>query len=132
VCIEKFEKRMKKFNDKVFNDIISSFNLDLQGHEGYTFEELDGLKKRGERDQAIISLQGLFSRNSIGEPKVFINGNKGYFLYKETDGSNVKMELSKHFDVWLVTYEEEKKARVTNGEKNLIGMNAAIISVCKQ
>ncbi|MEK5173226.1 hypothetical protein NST63_08535 [Heyndrickxia sp. FSL W8-0496] len=117
VCIEEFEIIMKEFNEKVLRDIVESFELDLSGYREYTFDDLDLDLKLGEHiknQYDKISLQQLFVGASNGSRRLFlkngIEGTKGYFLYKRIDGNNVIKELEKKGNIWVVMYEEEKKA----------------------
>ena len=40
-----------------------------------------------------------------------LEGTKGYFLYKRTDGNNVIKELHKEGKVWVIMSVREKKAK---------------------
>ncbi|WP_226528758.1 hypothetical protein [Metabacillus niabensis] len=116
VCIEEFEKNMKEFNNKVLSDIVKTYNLNLSGYEEFTHDGLnlkvgDNLNDRSDK----ISLQHLFVGRSIGSMRLFLEhgleGTKGYFLYKRTDGNNVIKELHKEGKAWVVMSVREKKAK---------------------
>ena len=115
-CIEEFEKNRKEFNNRVLKDIVKSYNFDLSGYEEFTHDDLnlkvgDNLNDHSDK----ISLQHLFVGSSIGSMRLFLEngleGTKGYFLYKRTDGNNVIKELHKKGKVWVVMSVREKKAK---------------------
>jgi hypothetical protein len=73
VCIEEFEKKSKKFDNKVLIDIVKSYNLDLSGYKEFTHDDLnlkvgDNLNDHSDK----ISLQHLFVGQSIGNMKLFL------------------------------------------------------------
>ncbi|PEL07193.1 hypothetical protein CN606_00715 [Bacillus toyonensis] len=116
VCIEAFEEKWKEFDSKVLKDIVKSYNLDLSGYEEFTQDDLnlkvgDNLNDHSDK----ISLQHLFVGSSIGSMRLFLEsgleGTKGYFLYKRTDGNNVIKELHKKGKVWVVMSVRENKAK---------------------
>ncbi|SDM42474.1 hypothetical protein [Bacillus sp. OK048] len=115
-CIEEFEKKWKEFDNRVLRDIVKSYNLDLSGYEEFTHDDLnlkvgDNLNDHSDK----ISLQHLFVGSSIGSMRLFLEngleGTKGYFLYKRTDGNNVIKELHKKGKVWVAMSVREKKAK---------------------
>lgn len=100
----------------MLKDIVKSYNLDLSGYEEFTQDDLnlkvgDNLNDHSDK----ISLQHLFVGSSIGSMRLFLEsgleGTKGYFLYKRTDGNNVIKELHKKGKVWVVMSVRENKAK---------------------
>ncbi len=115
VCVKEFEKKWIKFDDSVLKDIVKSYNLDLSGYQEFKHSDLNlkvGDKINDHSDK--ISLQHLFVGHSIGSMRLFLEngleGSKGYFLYKRIEGNNVKKELHKMGEVWVVMSVDEKKA----------------------
>ena len=116
VCIEEFEEKWKEFDNRILKDIVKSYNLDLSGYEEFTHDDLnlkvgDNLNDHSDK----ISLQHLFVGSSSGSMRLFLEngleGTKGYFLYKRTDGNNVIKELHKEGKVWVIMSVREKKAK---------------------
>ncbi|WP_246050176.1 hypothetical protein [Aquibacillus sediminis] len=121
VCIEEAKKRWEKLNEKVLEDIVKSFNFDLSGYEEIKDDDLDlkeGDTLSGSYDK--ITLQHLFVGSSTGDMRLFLKnglkGDKGYFLYKRTDGNNVKKAISKMGDIWVVMHVEEVNAKKIKSE----------------
>lgn len=112
-CIQEYEERWTKFNDKILGDIISSFDLNLEGFKEVTFNDLHNDMKIGEKNEDIQSLQHLFVGNSLGDMKLFLKDNRGYFLYKRTDGNNVFKEIYQmsYGGIWKVMSEQEVEGK---------------------
>ena len=113
VCIQEYEERWTKFEDKILGDIISSFDLNLEGFKEVTFDDLHNDMKIGEKNEDIQSLQHLFVGNSLGNMKLFLKDNRGYFLYKRTDGNNVFKEIYQmsYGGIWKVMSEQEVEGK---------------------
>ncbi|MGE8081470.1 hypothetical protein [Peribacillus loiseleuriae] len=112
VCIEEYEKKWTKFNEKILDDIFSSYNLDLEGFNEVTFDDLNNMKI-GKKNEDIQSLQHLFVGNSIGSMRLFLDGNRGYFLFKRINGNNVLKEINQMSNggLWGVMSEHEVKGK---------------------
>jgi hypothetical protein len=117
-CIEKGKERDEEYNKRIMDDIISSFKLDID-ESGYAeFSNYDlmnaNLMYGGKEDDTYYnSLNQLFESigSTFGHARVFIRPLNGYFLYKETDNTNVMVKLKLENEKWVVVEKKEKSGK---------------------
>ncbi|RXJ04638.1 hypothetical protein DS745_02350 [Anaerobacillus alkaliphilus] len=108
-CIEQGKIRDELFNQRIMEDIISSFNLDIDtSYDRFTFRDLEAshlLYGGREDDTHYQSLAKLFQNLDVstrGTPRLFVRPHHAYFLYKETSNTNVMVELKLEENQWVV------------------------------
>lgn len=127
------EDCVKQHNEKVLKDIQSSFPelkiLDIKEnvHE-YRHKDLDRsmIVMGGKADPYLESLRPLYTGTSIGDRRFFvvtkhdskdIEGFLGYFLYKESDGTNILIKMKPGKDRWEIVEQKREKGTVIEWSK---------------
>ncbi|WP_332699372.1 hypothetical protein [Halalkalibacter lacteus] len=113
-CLEKMKYRNEKRNMVIMDDIISSFNLDIDesGYHELTYRDLDAanLVYGGkENDTYYNSLSKVFESGgwTQGDPKLYVKPLTAYYLYKDKDNTNVMVLLKLKDKKWEIV--EKKK-----------------------
>ncbi len=108
-CIEQGKIRDELFNQRIMEDIISSFQLDIDtSYDKFTLRDLEAshrLYGGREDDSYYLSLEKLFQDLDVstrGTPRLFVRPQHAYFLYKETSNTNVMVELKLEDKEWVV------------------------------
>jgi len=119
VCIEEYETIWKDFNQKILTDIVEGYNLDLENFKELTMNDLLSKMKTGEKNEDIQSLLRLFEGTSLGNKRLFLNGNRGLLFFKRTDGVNVlqTIEQSSINGKWIVAKTKELQGNIMKWEK---------------
>ena len=117
--IEGYEDKFEIYKEKVLQDIIinySQINLD-----DYTKVEatavLPSLLQEGKTNFEVESLIDLCwekDNTVLGAKWLFVNGDKGYFLYKTPDGLDVAREIKRTDGIWELEKEQIKKGNIAN------------------
>lgn len=113
-CIKKMEERDEQFTRLIMQDIISSFQLDIDEHAyiEVSFRELEAAKmiyNGKEKDDYYDSLKKQFIVRSRGEPRLFIRPQEAYFLYKEPNNTDVMIHLQLIGTTWEEVDQKKKK-----------------------
>lgn len=118
VCIEEYEARWKNFNEEILADIIASHDLNLKNFKELTMNDLPNKMRIGEKNEDIHSLLRLFEGRSLGDRKLFLKDNKGYLLFKRTDGENVlkKLEQDSPNGKWIITNKKGIEGKIIKWE----------------
>ncbi|WP_088104116.1 hypothetical protein [Halalkalibacter urbisdiaboli] len=109
ICVDEYEERSKRFNQRVLDDMIKTYELNLDGFHEVKIDDIT--MEDDKKNLAAMSLKHLFVGKSKGDMRLFINDkeDKGYFLYKRNDGNNVLKEISKDPSgtIWVVLLKHE-------------------------
>ncbi|WP_226669629.1 hypothetical protein [Metabacillus litoralis] len=115
-CLEEIKYRNDTRNKLIMNDIISTFNLDIDqsGYSELSSRDLDAanLIYGGRIDDTFYnSLNKHFETvpSTQGNPRLYVRPLTAYLLYKESDTTNVMVSLKLKGNKWKVV--EEKKAK---------------------
>jgi hypothetical protein len=112
-CLEKMKDRDENRNKVIMDDIISSFNLDIDesGYYELTYRDLDPSNLYGGKidDTYYNSLSKIFESGgwTQGHPRLYVKPLSTYILYKEKDNTNVMVLLKLKDKKWEVV--EKKK-----------------------
>ncbi|WP_240794164.1 hypothetical protein [Bacillus sp. BHET2] len=112
------DERMDDFTDLIMEDIISSFDLDInQNKRSGRFLEvrLEDLHAGhmvygGKLDDSYYnSLEKHFMGAFRGEPRLFVTAKEAYLLYKKQDNTNVMIHLKLKGNEWKEVDRKKKK-----------------------
>jgi hypothetical protein len=116
ICIEEMKQRDESRNKLIMDDIISTFNLDIDDSNYFelTSKDLDAsnLVYGGRVDDPYYnSLDQLFgsSPSTQGTPRLYVRPLTAYFLYKEKDNTNVMVLLKLKDNKWEVVEKKREK-----------------------
>lgn len=119
-CLEKMKYRDQMRDKLIMEDVISSFNLDIDesGYDELTYRDLDAshlIYGGKENDSYYKSLRKIFETIpgwTQGHPKLYIKPLTAYFLYKKKDNTNVMVLLKLNDDEkWEVVEKKETKGK---------------------
>jgi hypothetical protein len=117
-CIEEMKQRDESRNKLIMDDIISTFNLEIDesNYREFTSENLDtaNLVYGGRVDDPYYnSLDQLFrsSLSTQGTPRLFVRPLTAYILYKEKDNTNVMVLLKLKDHKWEVVEKKREKGK---------------------
>ncbi|MEH7453202.1 DUF3888 domain-containing protein [Gottfriedia acidiceleris] len=116
------EKKLKKFYIETISDIKQSFNLYLELYSEYNYSQL---QYKAEKQKEYKSLADIIEAilvnvlnpeihppyKNVIDPVTFINGNKGYILFKRSDGTNTLYEVIKENNEWIVVEKKNKNSK---------------------
>ncbi len=120
---DKYEKLIKEFYDETIEDIIKSFNLDVNSHDKYTMKELlYKSEKAGHlkplRDIVVNIIKNIlhpdikYPKKNVIDPVTFIKGNSAYILFKRADGTNNLYKLTYDYNKWIIEDKQNKKGKI--------------------
>lgn len=108
-CIEEGKVRDEQFNSEIMADIIEGFELDIDNsYRKFTSRDIEAanlLYGGREDDPYFRSLIKLFNDLDVstrGTPRLFVRPDNAYFLYKETNNTNVMVHLILENERWKV------------------------------
>ncbi|QOK30103.1 hypothetical protein IIE26_27450 (plasmid) [Cytobacillus oceanisediminis] len=118
-CLEKMKYRDQMRDMLIMEDVISSFNLDIDesGYDELTYRDLDAshlIYGGKENDSYYKSLRKIFETVpgwTQGHPKLYIKPLSAYFLYKKKDNTNVMVLLKLNDEKWEVVEKKETKGK---------------------
>ncbi|MFE4524912.1 hypothetical protein ACFRCQ_22870 [Cytobacillus firmus] len=118
-CLEKMKYRDQMRDKLIMEDVISSFNLDIDesGYEELTYRDLDAshlIYGGKENDSYYKSLRKIFETIpgwTQGHPKLYIKPLSAYFFYKKKDNTNVMVLLKLTDEKWEVVEKKETKGK---------------------
>jgi hypothetical protein len=104
-------QRIEKFYQKAISDITRSFDLNLKSYKVYNSIEVP----KGLRDTVRNIIKNILNPEikppfkNVIDPVTFLKGNKGYILFKKSDGINVVYNLKKENDTWKIINEKSEQ-----------------------
>lgn len=110
---DKKAKAIKKFYQKAISDIIRSFSLNLKNYKVYNSTEVPkGLKNIITNiTKNILNPEIKPPFKNVIDPVTFLKENKGYILFKKTNGINVVYTVQKVDDTWKIINKEFKQSK---------------------
>lgn len=124
---DKEEEIVKKFYQETLKDIKKSFSLNLETYVPYTYDQLfykSEIQKEYKSlsdivEKIIVNIlnpETIAPYKNVINPVTFINGNKGYILFKRADGTNVVYQVEKINDRWQVIDKKSKQGKLMKKE----------------
>jgi hypothetical protein len=121
------EKKIIQFYQEVISDIKQSFNLKTQSYSKYTYDQLFYQAEQQIQYKTLADIVENIIVNILNpeiippfknliEPVTFIEGNKGYILFKTADGTNVVYFVKKENGKWTITDKKFNKGKVMKKE----------------
>lgn len=119
---DKLEKEINEFYKATLSDIIKSFELNLESYASYTYNqlqyqaEIDSEFKTltATADEIVINIllpQRKIPNKNVIDPVTYIKDNKGFMLFKMSDGTNVIYTLQKKDRDWIVKEKLKKQGK---------------------
>jgi len=116
------EKKLKKFYIETISDIKQSFNLKLELYSEYNYSQLQYKAEKQKEYKSLADITEAIVVNVLNpeihppyknviDPVTFINGNKGYILFKRSDGTNTLYEVIKENNKWIVVEKKNKNGK---------------------
>ena len=118
----KEEKDINEFYKETLSDIKQSFNLNLEPYSSYTDNQLQYQTELNNEFKSLLNIVEEIETNillperkiqnkNVIDPVTFIKGNKGYILFKKSDGTNVIYKVQKKDGNWIVTDKNSKQGK---------------------
>src|SRR5699024_2043988 len=103
-------------------DIKQTFDLNLDSYKQYKFNQLAYLARdKGEFKTLFTIAETIVNEiinpmieppyKNVIDPVTYVNGEKGYILFKEVDGTNVVYEVRREKGFWEVVNKESKPGK---------------------
>jgi hypothetical protein len=117
-CQKQLDDQLDQFTNLIMEDIISSFNLDINQDEDnirYLKVSFDALQAAhmiyggNSNDSNYNTLKKHFMGSFRGEPRLFVTAQEAYVLYKLQDNSNIMIHLKLIDSKWKVVERKKKK-----------------------
>ncbi|MGE7941759.1 DUF3888 domain-containing protein [Lysinibacillus xylanilyticus] len=117
---DKVEEDLNAFYSATLSDIKQTFNLNLASYYSYTYNQLQYQAEINNEFKPLVNIAEeivtniLFPERKIPyknviDPVIFIKGNTGYILFKQSDGTNVSYKVQKKDGNWIVTDKISKQ-----------------------
>ncbi|MGY3417593.1 hypothetical protein ACVWY4_003778 [Bacillus mycoides] len=117
-CLEESKMRDEKYVKNIMNDIISTFDLNIDENSFMEVSKRDleaaHLMYGGrENDSYYNSLTKVYDSGGYrGEPRLFVRAQEAFLLYKEIDDTNVMKRLNLEKGEWIVTETKKKQGKI--------------------
>ncbi|GAA0430576.1 hypothetical protein GCM10008983_03740 [Lentibacillus halophilus] len=104
-------KAIKEFYQKALSDIRQSFGLNLKSYKVYNSTEVP----KGLRNTITNITKNILNPKinppykNVIDPVTFLKNDKGYVLFKKSDGTNVVYTIQKEDDTWKIINKESKQ-----------------------
>lgn len=117
-----FKEKFEVYKEEILKDILTSYpELNLKDYTKIeatsSHDGLPSLLQVGKKNTEVESLINICWEKDdlvLGEKWLFVKENKGYFLYKTPDGSNVIRQIERDNETWKVKKETIKEGRKIN------------------
>ncbi|WP_129692219.1 DUF3888 domain-containing protein [Gottfriedia acidiceleris] len=121
------EKKLKQFYFETISDIKKSFHLNLDSYSEYNYSQLQYKAEKQKEYKSLAAITEKIVDNFLNpeihppyknviDPVTFIYGNKGYILFKRSDGTNTLYEVIKRNKEWEVVQKKNKKGKKMKNE----------------
>ncbi|WP_088291162.1 hypothetical protein [Bacillus mycoides] len=117
-CLEESKMRDEKYVKNIMNDIISTFDLNIDENSFMEVSKRDleaaHLMYGGRVDDSYYnSLTKIYNSGGYrGEPRLFVRAQEAFLLYKEIDDTNVMKRLNLEKGEWIVTETKKKQGKI--------------------
>ncbi|EJS04976.1 MULTISPECIES: hypothetical protein [Bacillus] len=117
-CLEESKMRDEKYVKNIMNDIISTFDLNIDENSFMEVSKRDleaaHLMYGGRVDDSYYnSLTKIYDSGGYrGEPRLFVRAQEAFLLYKEIDDTNVMKRLNLEKGEWIVTETKKKQGKI--------------------
>lgn len=116
---EDYEDKFITYKEKVLHDILNNYSqINLEGFTKIEATDvLPSLLQEGKTNFEVESLIDICwekDNTVLGAKWLFVNGDKGYFLYKTPDGLDVSREIKRTDGIWELEKEQIKKGSILN------------------
>ncbi|MEK4469177.1 MULTISPECIES: hypothetical protein [Bacillus] len=117
-CLEESKMRDEKYVKNIMNDIISTFDLNIDENSFMEVSKRDleaaHLMYGGRVDDSYYnSLTKIYDSGGYrGEPRLFVKAQEAFLLYKEIDDTNVMKRLNLEKGEWIVTETKKKQGKI--------------------
>ena len=118
-CVQKIVVEKEKFQQKVMDEVLATYNIDLEKEEQVISYDINDLRKisilTGRNETSLEGIYQQFESISLGQKQLFfLNGNTdiAYILYKDPQYNNVMIKLTRGEGKWNV-----EETLVKEGEK---------------
>ncbi|QWH51217.1 hypothetical protein [Bacillus mycoides] len=117
-CLEESKMRDEKYVKNIMNDIISTFDLNIDENSFMEVSKRDleaaHLMYGGRVDDSYYnSLTKIYDSGGYrGEPRLFVKAQEAFLLYKEIDDTNVMKRLNLEKGEWIVTETKKKQGEI--------------------
>lgn len=117
-CLEESKMRDEKYVKNIMNDIISTFDLNIDENSFMEVSKRDleaaHLMYGGRVDDSYYnSLTKIYDSGGYrGEPRLFVRAQEAFLLYKEIEDTNVMKRLNLEKGEWIVTETKKKQGKI--------------------
>ena len=118
-CAQKIGLEKEKFEQKVMDDVLETYNIDLSQEKQVISYDINDLRKisllTGKSETSLEGIYQQFESISLGQKQLlFLNGNTdmAYILYKDPQYKNIMITLTRGEGKWNVN-----ETQVKEGEK---------------
>ncbi|MED1204065.1 hypothetical protein [Heyndrickxia acidicola] len=97
-------------NSTLIDDVQNRFNVDLEGYQEFTYNELAETVTDDYSEMSIMAIANQqCQKGCTGTPSAFIRENKGYVFYRQKNGLNVLLRIKEKKNQWEVSSKETKE-----------------------
>jgi len=117
-----YKEKFEAYKEDLLRDVLTNYSeLDLKDYirieATSSHEGLPSLLQIGNMNTEVESLIDICWEKDdvvLGEKWLFVKGDKGYFLYKTPDGSDVMRQIKRNGELWEVEKESVREGQKIN------------------
>ena len=117
-----YKEKFEAYKEDILGDVLTNYSeLDLRDYirieATSSHEGLPSLLQIGKTNTEVESLIDICWEKDdvvLGEKWLFVKGDKGYFLYKTPDGSDVMRQIKRNGELWEVEKESVREGQKIN------------------